>query len=193
MLTAVKDNVSPSCSVSFEITFVLIKVASSLTVKVFATATGPNSHTSPILLLFKSSCPGLATKGQLSSVSETPSPSVSSQTSPIPLPSESSWPGLTIIGQISSLSKTPSPSVSWQASPSPLPSESSWPGFAIVGHMSSVSIIPSPSKSLWAWDINVVTDVTAELFSKIEIDFLDDTTGKSSDVSSIFWAFSVTS
>ena len=100
---------------------------------------------------------------------------------------------LTIIGQISSLSKTPSPSVSWHASPSPLPSESSWPGFAIVGHMSSVSIIPSPSRSLWASDINVVTDVTTELFSKIEMDFLDYTTGKSSDVSSMFWTFSVTS
>ena len=168
-------------------------VASSSTVKVSFTATGANSQTSPIPFSFLSAWSALATNGQLSSVSETPSPSVSSQTSPIPLLSESSWPGLGITGHISSLSKTPSASVSWHASPSPFPSESAWSGLAIVGHISSVSIIPSPSWSLWACEINVVTDVTTALFSNIEIDFLDEITGKSSEASSIFSAFNVTS
>ena len=175
-------------------------VASSTTVKVSFTATGANSQTSPIPFLFLSAWSALGTSGQLSSVSETPSPSESSQTSPIPLLSESSWPGLGITGHISSLSKTPSASVSWHASPSPLPSLSSLVKLNVVGQRSSESINPSPSTSLSttpSLSVSVViidvTEVTLVLFSKIEIDFLEVITGTSSDESSIFSAFNVTS
>ena len=84
------------------ITLVLVNAASSVIVRTSGEETGDNSQTSPIPLLFKSAWSVFGTKGQLSSVSETPSPSESSQTSPIPLLSESSWPGLAIIGQMSS-------------------------------------------------------------------------------------------
>ena len=191
---------SPSPSVSLVMTLVLVNEASSANIKTSGDDTGDNSQISPIPFSFKSSWPGLATRGQLSSVSETPSPSESSHTSPIPLPSESSWPGLAITGQISFTSNIPSPSVSWQTSPSPLPSESSCPGLAVNGQLSSISIIPSPSASLSATPspsesvvIIVLTEVILVLFSKTEIDFLDVITGTSSEVSSIFWALMVTS